>query len=104
MADTRYLLMVTVPTDNADDLWEGICDACNETDANAFRMVVDGTPMKTTREALKEYSLGREAAEYANAKRLADELRHAYDTLHRLTPDSQDVGRIADLLRRVGRL
>lgn len=104
MTDTRYLLMVTVPTDNAADLWEGICDACNENDANAVRMVVDGTPLYTSREALKEYSLSREAAEYANAKRLADELRHAYDTLHRLTPDSQDVGRIADLLRRVGRL
>lgn len=104
MPDTRYLLMVTVPLDNADELWEGICEACTENDAIAVRMVVDGTPLLTSREALKEYSLSREAAEYANAKRLADELRHAYDTLHRLTPDSQDVGRIADLLRRVGRL
>jgi hypothetical protein len=104
MTDTRYLLMVTVPLDNADDLWDSLSDVCEETDAIAVRMVVDGKPLLTSREALKEYSLSREAAEYANAKRLADELGHAYDTLHRLTPDSQDVGRIADLLRRVGRL
>lgn len=104
MADTRYLLMVTVPTDNADDLWDSLSDVCEETDAVIVRMVIDGQPLAESREALQRYSLTREAAEYANAKRLADELRHAYDTLHRLTPDSQDVGRIADLLRRVGRL
>ena len=104
MSDTRYLLMVTVPLDNADELWESISAACTENDAIAVRMVTNGEPLRTNREALKEYSLSREAAEYANAKRLADELRHAYDTLHRLTPHSQDIGRMADLLRQVGRL
>jgi len=104
MSDTRYLLMVTVPTDNAADLWENLCEVLTDNDANGVRMVSDGVPLRTSREALKEYSLSREAAEYAYAKRLADELKHAYDTLHRLTPQSTDVGRMADLLRQVGRL
>ena len=104
MPDTRYLLMITVPYGNAADLLEGIRDVCLETEATSVRMVTNGQPLMTSREALKEYSLTREAAEYACAKRLADELKHAYDTLHRLTPQSTDVGRMADLLRQVGRL
>ena len=104
MADTRYLLMITVPDDNAADLLEGVHDVCASTGATSIRMVTNGAPLLTNRDALKEYSLSREAAELAYAKRLADELRYAYDTLHRLTPHSQDIGRIADLLRQVGRL
>jgi len=96
--------MVTVPTDNAADLLEGVHDVCASTGATSIRMVVDGKPLSTNREALKEYSLTREAAELAHAKRIADELKRAYETLHRLTPHSQDIGRMADLLRQVGRL
>jgi hypothetical protein len=104
MSDTRYIFMITVPSDNAADLLEGINDVCESTFATSIRMVTNGQPLMTSREALKEYSLTREAAELAHAKRLADELKHAYETLHRLTPDSIDVGRVADLLRKVGRL
>ena len=104
MPDTRYLLMITVPYDNAADLLEGIRDVCLETEATSVRMVTNGQPLMTSREALKEYSLTRDAAELAHAKRLADELRYAYETLRRLTPHSQDIDRMADLLRQVGRL
>jgi hypothetical protein len=104
MSDTRYLLMVTVPTDNAADLLEGVHDVCASTGATSIRMVTNGEPLHASREALKEYSLTREAAELAHAKRIADELKRAYETLHRLTPHSQDIGRMADLLRQVGRL
>lgn len=104
MADTRYILCATVADDNIADLWEHFEEACAETNATILVMVSNGVPTVASRSDLKLYSTSREASELAHAKRLADELRHAYDTLHRLTPDSIDVGRMADLLRQVGRL
>jgi len=102
----RYIYTVAVPDDNLAEMQEMLEDVCGETQAVIVAFVVDGQPAfpMPRRGDSKAAATAREAAEYAYAKRLADELRHAYDTLHRLTPDSIDVGRVADLLRKVGRL
>lgn len=102
----RFIYTVTVPDENLDEMREMLEDVCQETEAVIVPFVVDGQPAfpLSKRVDAKAAATARTAAELTYAKRIADELKHAYETLHRLTPDSIDVGRMADLLRLVGRL